>query len=205
MCASGNIRQLVANPIWVPAGANLGWCWKVFCFYILLNWIPYKSFKTHLASSSELDEMMQSSILFQGSSSLSEQEQPTSGLLTSPNYPGRYPDNIDLVQKIQVPEGNNICSGYVSPTSSVTTVTQSISLIKESFPIFANPCTTAGKMWIWWIGDQNSSARRTWLKFSSGLWTWSWNGLESWMGWIESSIFSVTRRSRSDVGDWLTY
>ena len=57
--------------------------------------------------------MMQSSLLFRGSSSLSEGEQPTSGVLTSPNYPERYPDNIELVQKIQVPEGNTIWIRFI--------------------------------------------------------------------------------------------
>ena len=37
-----------------------------------------------------------------------EVEQPTRGVLTSPNYPGHYPNNLNLVQKIQVPEGNTI-------------------------------------------------------------------------------------------------
>merc|ERR1712192_227206 len=36
------------------------------------------------------------------------EQQPIGGVLTSPNYPDRYPDNIELVQKIQVPEGNTI-------------------------------------------------------------------------------------------------
>ena len=35
-------------------------------------------------------------------------ELPTSGVLTSSNYPEFYPHNIDQVQKIQVPEGNTI-------------------------------------------------------------------------------------------------
>ena len=34
--------------------------------------------------------------------------QPTSGVLTSPNYPEEYPNNLNLVQKIEVPEGNTI-------------------------------------------------------------------------------------------------
>ena len=37
-----------------------------------------------------------------------EEEQPTSGVLTSPNYPEAYPNNLQFVQKIQVPEGNTI-------------------------------------------------------------------------------------------------
>ena len=37
-----------------------------------------------------------------------EGEQPTSGVLTSPNYPEDYPNNLDLVHEIQVPEGNTI-------------------------------------------------------------------------------------------------
>ena len=47
-------------------------------------------------------------ILFRGSSPALERELPTSGHLTSPNYPGRYPNDYDSVQKIQVPEGNTI-------------------------------------------------------------------------------------------------
>ena len=47
------------------------------------------------------------SIIFQGSSA-SEEERPTSGVLTSPNYPNAYPPNLNLVQKIEVPEGNTI-------------------------------------------------------------------------------------------------
>ena len=37
-----------------------------------------------------------------------EIEQPTSGVLTSPNYPERYPNDLIQVEKIQVPEGNTI-------------------------------------------------------------------------------------------------
>jgi len=37
-----------------------------------------------------------------------EVEQPTSGVLTSPNYPHEYPPGLDYVQKIQVPQGNKI-------------------------------------------------------------------------------------------------
>ena len=37
-----------------------------------------------------------------------EREQPISGVLTSPNYPEDYPNNLNLVQRIQVPEGNTI-------------------------------------------------------------------------------------------------
>ena len=51
------------------------------------------------------------SIQFQGSSpSLGTgRELPTSGSLTSPNFPSGYnSNNLDLVQKIQVPEGNTI-------------------------------------------------------------------------------------------------
>ena len=47
------------------------------------------------------------SIIFSGSSP-AEGEKPTSGVLTSPNYPAEYPNNVDLVQKIEVPEGNSI-------------------------------------------------------------------------------------------------
>ena len=47
------------------------------------------------------------SIIFEGSSP-SEGEQPTSGVLTSPNYPEDYPNNLNLFYGIQVPEGNTI-------------------------------------------------------------------------------------------------
>jgi len=51
------------------------------------------------------------------SSPSSEEELPTTGVLTSPNYkipdshydlPQEYPNNLDQVQKIQVPEGNTV-------------------------------------------------------------------------------------------------
>ena len=50
------------------------------------------------------------SITFQGSSPApsSEGDLPTTGVLTSPNFPERYFNNLDQVQKIQVPEGNTI-------------------------------------------------------------------------------------------------
>ena len=37
-----------------------------------------------------------------------ERELPTSGHLTSPNYPDFYPNGYSSVQKIRVPEGNTI-------------------------------------------------------------------------------------------------
>ena len=53
---------------------------------------------------------MLSPISFQGSSPSSsvERELATSGVLTSPNFPERYLDRLDIVKKIQVPEGNTI-------------------------------------------------------------------------------------------------
>jgi len=47
-------------------------------------------------------------ILLISSSSGTVTEQPTSGVLTSPNYPELYPDPIELVQTIEVPVGNTI-------------------------------------------------------------------------------------------------
>ena len=41
---------------------------------------------------------------------------PTSGVLTSPNYPRSYSDNLQLTQTIRVPEGNIIViqfTGYI--------------------------------------------------------------------------------------------
>ena len=53
---------------------------------------------------------MVSSISFQGSSPSSsvEKELATSGVLTSVNFPKPYLGNLDIVKKIQVPEGNTI-------------------------------------------------------------------------------------------------
>merc|ERR1712233_241784 len=42
------------------------------------------------------------------SSSPAEEDQPTSGFLTSPNYPEEYQNNLNVRQNIQVPEGNTI-------------------------------------------------------------------------------------------------
>ena len=39
---------------------------------------------------------------------MEERELATSGVLTSPNFPERYLDRLDIVKKIQVPEGNTI-------------------------------------------------------------------------------------------------
>ena len=50
--------------------------------------------------------MMLSSISFQGSSP--SPPMATSGVLTSLNFPEKYFNYLDIVQKIQVPEGNTI-------------------------------------------------------------------------------------------------
>merc|ERR1712168_1107750 len=57
------------------------------------------------------DSVTRSGWRLEWSSSPAEEEQeelPTSGVLTSPNYPEDYPNSHNLVQKIQVPEGNTI-------------------------------------------------------------------------------------------------
>merc|ERR1719209_1618727 len=54
------------------------------------------------------DSVTRSGWRLEWSSAPPEEEQPTSGVLTSPNYPERYPNDLQLVQKIQVPEGNTI-------------------------------------------------------------------------------------------------
>merc|ERR1719376_485114 len=54
------------------------------------------------------DSVTRSGWRLEWSSAPPEEEQPTSGILTSPNYPERYPNHLRLVQKIQVPEGNTI-------------------------------------------------------------------------------------------------
>ena len=55
-----------------------------------------------------LPKLMLSSIPSQGSSPPSERQLATTGVLTSPNFPKADLRNLDLVQKIQVPEGNTI-------------------------------------------------------------------------------------------------
>jgi len=54
------------------------------------------------------DSVTRSGWRLEWSSAPAEGEQPTSGVLTSPNYPEHYQNNLDVVQKIQVPEGNTI-------------------------------------------------------------------------------------------------
>ena len=53
--------------------------------------------------------------------------QPASGVLTSPNYPEGYPNNLNQVQKIQVPEGNTILirftKFYCEPEHDTVTIT----------------------------------------------------------------------------------
>lgn len=53
-------------------------------------------------------ERLTLTILLLGSSRPVEEEQPTSGVLTSPNYPEGYDNDLDVVQWIEVPEGNTI-------------------------------------------------------------------------------------------------
>ena len=47
------------------------------------------------------------SITFKGASEPRE-DQPTSGVMTSPNYPDDYPNNVNLARTIVVPKGNII-------------------------------------------------------------------------------------------------
>merc|ERR1719381_244845 len=54
------------------------------------------------------DSVTRSGWRLEWSSAPPEGEQPTSGVLTSPNYPEHYQNYLDVVQKIQVPEGNTI-------------------------------------------------------------------------------------------------
>jgi len=54
------------------------------------------------------DSVTRSGWRLEWSSAPAEGEQPTSGVLTSPGYPGDYQNSLDVVQKIQVPEGNTI-------------------------------------------------------------------------------------------------
>ena len=53
-------------------------------------------------------ERLALTILLLGSSRPVEEELPTSGVLTSPDYPERYDNDMDVVQWIEVPEGNTI-------------------------------------------------------------------------------------------------
>jgi len=54
------------------------------------------------------DSVTRSGWRLEWSSAPAEEEQPTSGVLTSPNYPADYQNNLNVHQKIQVPEGNTI-------------------------------------------------------------------------------------------------
>ena len=47
-------------------------------------------------------------ILISGLSSLVVREQTLSGSMTSPNYPKPYPNDLDIVHKIEVPAGKRI-------------------------------------------------------------------------------------------------
>ena len=47
-------------------------------------------------------------ILISGLSSLVDREQTLSGFMTSPNYPKPYPNDLDIVHKIEVPAGKRI-------------------------------------------------------------------------------------------------
>ena len=47
-------------------------------------------------------------ILISGFSSLVDRGQPLNGVMTSPSFPKPYPNNLDIVQKIEVPEGKRI-------------------------------------------------------------------------------------------------
>jgi len=60
------------------------------------------------------DSVTRSGWRLEWSSSPAEGEQPTSGVLTSPNYPENYQNNLDVVQKVQVPEGNTIWMRFAS-------------------------------------------------------------------------------------------
>merc|ERR1712212_597695 len=60
------------------------------------------------------DSVTRSGWRLEWSSSPAEGEQPTSGVLTSPNYPENYQNNLDVVQKVQVPEGNTIWMHFTS-------------------------------------------------------------------------------------------
>ena len=47
-------------------------------------------------------------ILISGLSSLVDREQTLGGFMTSPNYPKPYPNDLDIVHKIEVPAGKRI-------------------------------------------------------------------------------------------------
>ena len=62
-------------------------------------------------------------MILQGSSPPLQGGKPTSGVLTSPNFPGSFPSNLNLVQKIQVPEGNTIWIRFTELDCELSTVT----------------------------------------------------------------------------------
>ena len=62
-------------------------------------------------------------MILQGSSPPPKGGKPTSGVLTSPNFPGSYPSNLNLVQKVQVPEGTTIWIRFTELDCELSTVT----------------------------------------------------------------------------------
>ena len=62
-------------------------------------------------------------MILQGSSPPPKGGKPTSGVLISPNFPGSYPSNLNLVQKVQVPEGNTIWIRFTELDCELSTVT----------------------------------------------------------------------------------
>ena len=74
------------------------------------------------------------SIPFPGSSPSSETERklPTSGVLTSPNFPCGYLNDLDLVQRVQVPKGNTIWIRFtdlkIEPRHNVRSPTETVTV-----------------------------------------------------------------------------
>ena len=61
-----------------------------------------------------------------------ERELPTSGVLTSPNFPCGYLNDLDIVRRIQVPEGNTIWIRFTDfqcePRHSVSSATDTVTV-----------------------------------------------------------------------------
>merc|ERR1712130_71488 len=60
------------------------------------------------SGSTDFDSVTRRGWRLEWSSSPAEEDQPTSGFLTSPNYPEEYQNNLNVRQNIEVPEGNTI-------------------------------------------------------------------------------------------------
>ena len=90
-------------------------------------------------------------ILISGFSSLVDRGQPLNGVMTSPNFPKPYPNNLDIVQKIEVPEGKRIWIRF-SDFNLCWTPGKGTRLIrcKDTLDIFDQDGTQLGGLGLGW-------------------------------------------------------